>query len=132
MNATTTESKEVTTSRTSHTYTTRSRGPKHIPVPMDRRVKTYPISEHELNALGILSTVATFFFSLSSAASSFVVGLLLDVAQEKDAATKNMPAVHFICWSFGLAALVFVILGIVCCVKKKNELAQIKSEVTED
>ena len=76
--------------------TVSTRGPKYSTMPIDRVIKTYPVSEHELTTMGTLTFFATLFFAAGTGAVSFSIGLLLDVLQEADAQSKNVPLIQLI------------------------------------
>ena len=98
---------------------------------MDRIVKTYPVSEHELTTIGTLSLAAAFCFSVASDAVSLALGLWLDVEQEVDAATKNMSFVHRMVWLFIAVAVVFAIVGGVSLLFRFREWDKIRKEAVE-
>ncbi len=108
-----------------------TRGPKHVTVPVDRRVKVYAISEYEMSHLGTLGFFSSFFFSVGTFFMSFGGGLMLDIVQESDITTKNVPLVNWIVGALAVVGVFFWITGAICIYFRISELNKIKSEVIQ-
>jgi hypothetical protein len=109
-----------------------SRGPRMMPMPVDRIVKTYPVSEHELTTIGTLSFGSSFCFSIASGSAVFAASLWMGVYQELDVSNKNVHLVNIVGWAFLVIAVVFLGAGIACVVFRRWEWSKIKSEAVEE
>jgi hypothetical protein len=121
---------EMDKKRTSHSVP--NRGPRWRSVPVDRAVKIYPVSEHELTTVGTFTFVASFCVGIGSASLGASVAVLLNVLQESDPRTKNLSLVGGIIVVLVAIALVFYGAGIACAVYRRSEWNKIKSEAIQE
>lgn len=55
-------------------------GALYVPIHAERRVKIYPIQEHELTNLAVLSTVVTVCAAIASGTLAFMLSVVWDMA----------------------------------------------------
>jgi F0F1-type ATP synthase assembly protein I len=103
-----------------------STGAIYKPLHVERQVKIYPIQEHELTTIKVLSTALTLSSSAFSGTLVFMLGILWDISSSTDPNMKTMGQVVV-----GVCALILVGCVAVACwafFSRKSELEKILSE----
>jgi uncharacterized membrane protein len=98
-------------------------------MPMDRCVKVYPVSEHELTTVGTFNLVSSFCIGIASialgAAATVMIGLIQDGTEFTAAKMKVSGTILAI---LAFVAFVFYVAAIVATCFKRSEWTKIKSE----
>lgn len=104
-------------------------GAIYKPLHVERQVKIYPIQEHELTTIKVLSTALTLAASVFSATLVFMLGIVWDLSNATDQGTKDMGYVV-------VAVCVLVLIGCVITgawafMTRTSELEKILSEARQ-
>jgi len=101
-------------------------------MPIDRCVKIYPVSEHELTTVGTLTFASSFCIGVASialgSAITVAVGVIQDSAFTADKLKLSGPLFVILI----AVAVVFYIAAGTCACFKKSEWKKIKSEAVEE
>ena len=98
---------------------------------MDRCVKIYPVSEHELTTVGTLTFASSFCVGIGSLAIGGALAVLIDVIQ-RDATAKTSNATWCLFGVLVGLALLFYIAAGLCTHRRTSEWNKIKSEAVEE
>ena len=111
--------------------TVSTRGPRTRHIPMDRAVKQYPITEHEMTTLGTLNVFANVFFSLAGFGFASLIGIWIDYFQEVNTSTKNWNFILLLSVIAILFTLIFSGIGGLCIYWRHNEWSKMISEASD-
>jgi len=100
-------------------------------MPVDRCVKVYPISEHEMTTIGTLTSTASFCVGFASLVIGGALSVLIDVMLH-DTALKASNATWCLFWVLVGIAVIFYVGAGVYTYRRATEWKRIKSEATEE
>jgi hypothetical protein len=101
-------------------------------MPVDRIVKTYPISEHELSTIGTLNRQSSFCFGVATWAIGFAMALAVNILQEANPATKNLSLTLSVIAILIVIAISFMVAGGTAVYSRHAEWNKIKSEAINE
>jgi len=104
-------------------------GALYTPLHVERRVKIYPIQEHELTTLGMFSTTVTVCSSIASGTFVFLLGIAWNLATATttiDPTVRRMSSLALVLG--GIVIAVCGTIGVAAFRKRSSELAKILSE----
>lgn len=101
-------------------------------MPMDRCVKIYPVSEHELTTIGTLTFASSFCIGVASIALGAAIAVAIGVIQELVFDATKLKVSGSIFGVLIVVAAVFYIAAGICACRKKSEWSKIKSEAVEE
>lgn len=107
------------------TETKYSRGPKTRHIPMDRVVKQYAISEHELTTISVCNAQVSIWSSVMSACLALIAACIWDIVTTED--VNKSAATVFIVF-VGIFASISAGLAVYHYFAKKREIKAIKDE----
>jgi hypothetical protein len=106
-------------------------GAVYKPLHVERRVKIYPIQEHELTTLSMFSTIVTVCASIASATFGFLLNIALDIAT---APPDTPQAIRDMRWAGVVISAIIILacggVGVPAFRSKGSELKRILSEST--
>jgi len=111
----------------SSSFTTAPRGAQYTTIHQERQVKVYPIQEHELRTIGVLSTQFTVWCSIGSICAALLLGCIWDITQIPEGEKASASS-----WAFIFGCVCVIVLSISLCLKfhwdKTSQLEQILEE----
>lgn len=106
-----------------------TRGPRSRHVPVDRNVKHFAISEHELTTIGICNAQVAIWSSVASVAVTFIAACIWDMVTSNEI---NVTAAATCVVFAGLVAGAAGILAYKHHQAKENEIRAILDETEDD
>lgn len=104
-------------------------GALYTPLHVERRVKIYPIQEHELTTLSLFSTTITVCSSIASATLIFVLGIAWNLATATGAIDPTVRRMSALGITIGaVVVLICAAIAFGAWRKRGSELSKILSE----
>jgi hypothetical protein len=108
----------------------RDKGSTFSPDYGKRTMKSYPITEGELNELFMIGIVVTFLFSLGAGFFSFAVNIYKDLSFNPLLTREIIDHWTNVLWGCTFAGVIFVVIGVLVVLFGRNKIAKIKNETT--
>lgn len=103
-------------------------GAVYQPLHVGRKVKIYPIQEHELNTIGVHNSQVALWSSIGTSAVVLIVSCIWDEIQNSEPVSGGAVGFMILC---GLAALVSGVLAWRANSAKKSQLQAILEETEQ-